>query len=179
MGQRSVVDMSATFETGNDENLQLSILKYCSCSPPSPQVSWWIFWFGCILCIVEYIDLLTIKTPKQNGVIKKKLTCKGTLRQVFLRVYRLEIKSVMLVFSNQLCELSTFSHFLLSSVNKYTVYTYTVCKGGGGEVWGSGPQTDKHLPQSPFTDRFIQMTFCIAFYESYLSMVEFHGDHAC
>jgi hypothetical protein len=23
------------------------------------------------------------------------------------------------------------------------VYTYTVCKGG---VWGSGPQTDKHLP---------------------------------
>jgi hypothetical protein len=28
-----------------------------------------------------------------------------------------------------------------------TVYPYTECKGG---VWGSGPQTDKHLPQSPF-----------------------------
>ncbi len=28
----------------------------------------------------------------------KKLTCKGTLRQVFIRVYRLEIQSVMLVF---------------------------------------------------------------------------------
>ncbi len=28
----------------------------------------------------------------------KKLTCKGTLRQVFIRVYRLEIHSVMLVF---------------------------------------------------------------------------------
>ncbi len=25
---------------------------------------------------------------------------------------------------------------------KYTVYKYTVCKGGGW-VWGSGPQTDK------------------------------------
>jgi cation transporter-like permease len=34
-----------------------------------------------------------------------KLTCKGTLRQMFIRVYRLEIESVMLVFSTQLCEL--------------------------------------------------------------------------
>jgi hypothetical protein len=32
-----------------------------------------------------------------------------------------------------------------------------VCKGGGG-VWGSGPQTDKHLPQSPFTGHFLYMT---------------------
>ena len=47
----------------------------------------------------------------------------------------------------------TFSPVQISSltcVNKYTVhYTYTVCKGG--RVWGSGPQTDKHLLQSPFT----------------------------
>ncbi len=35
----------------------------------------------------------------------KKLTCKGTLRQVFIKVFRLEIKSVLLVFSTQLCEL--------------------------------------------------------------------------
>ncbi len=34
----------------------------------------------------------------------KKFTCKGTLRQVFIRVYRLEIQSVMLVFSTQLWE---------------------------------------------------------------------------
>jgi hypothetical protein len=34
----------------------------------------------------------------------KKLTYKGTLRQVFIRIYRLEIQSVMLVFSTQLCE---------------------------------------------------------------------------
>jgi hypothetical protein len=26
-----------------------------------------------------------------------------------------------------------------------------MCKGG---VWGSGPQTDKHLPQSPFRGQF-------------------------
>ncbi len=35
----------------------------------------------------------------------KVFTCKGTLRQVLTRVYRLEIHSVMLVFSTQLCEL--------------------------------------------------------------------------
>jgi hypothetical protein len=26
---------------------------------------------------------------------------------------------------------------------------------GGGGVWGSGPRTDKHLPQSPFTGQSI------------------------
>jgi hypothetical protein len=31
------------------------------------------------------------------------------------------------------------------------IYTYTVCKG---EVRGSGPKTDKHLPQSPFKCNF-------------------------
>ena len=35
----------------------------------------------------------------------KKLTCKETLRQKFIRVYRLELQSVMLDFSTQLCEL--------------------------------------------------------------------------
>jgi hypothetical protein len=37
-------------------------------------------------------------------------------------------------------------------------------------VWGSGPQTDKNLPQIPLTDKFLEMaTFWIAFYESYLA----------
>ena len=35
----------------------------------------------------------------------KKFTCKWTVRQVFIRVYRLEIQSVMLVFSTEFCEL--------------------------------------------------------------------------
>jgi hypothetical protein len=35
----------------------------------------------------------------------KKSNCKGTLRQVFIRIYRLEIPSVMLVIFTQLCEL--------------------------------------------------------------------------
>jgi hypothetical protein len=39
----------------------------------------------------------------------KKLTCKGTLRRVFIRVYGLEIQSVVLVFSTQICELLPLS----------------------------------------------------------------------
>jgi hypothetical protein len=35
----------------------------------------------------------------------KILTCKGTLRHVFIKIERLEIQSVMLVFSTQLWEL--------------------------------------------------------------------------
>ncbi len=64
----------------------------------------------------------------------KKLTWE-TLRQVFIRVYRLVIQSVMLVFSTQLCDCSPsnllFKPFPLPlpCVNYYTVYTYTVCRG--------------------------------------------------
>jgi hypothetical protein len=42
------------------------------------------------------------------------MTCKETLRQVFVRVYRLEIQSVMLVFSTQLVAPLTFSLVQLS-----------------------------------------------------------------
>jgi hypothetical protein len=72
------------------------------------------------------------------------------LQQVFIRVYRLEMQSVMLVFSAQLCELVHSPP--PPCVIKYTVYTFTVCKGG--RVWVSGLQTDKYLPQSPFTGQF-------------------------
>jgi hypothetical protein len=49
------------------------------------------------------------------------------------------------------------------------LYTRIQCVRGGGS---SGSQTDKHLPQSLFTDEFFKMTtFCIVFYKSYLSMV--------
>ncbi len=53
----------------------------------------------------------------------------------------------------------------LPCVNKYTVYTYTV---GGEGIWGSGPQTDKHLPQSPLAGHFF-LDDDIAFHEFYLS----------
>ncbi len=59
----------------------------------------------------------------------------------------------------------------LPGVNMYTVYTYTVCKGG---VWGhrrgGGLRHIKHLPQSPFTGNFFYITtFGIAFYQSNVS----------
>ncbi len=93
-------------------------------------------------------------------VSSKKMTCKGTLRQVLIRVYRLEIESVMLVFifTTQLGELllSPLSLVQLSPLPPFPVRitklsTRIQCVRG---VWGSGPQTDKHLPQSPFTGQF-------------------------
>ncbi len=52
--------------------------------------------------------------------------------------------------------------------NLQNCYT-TPSKNLGGE---GGPQRDKHLPQSPFTGKFFEMTtFWIVFYQSYLSTV--------
>jgi hypothetical protein len=61
---------------------------------------------------------------------------------MFIRAYRLEKDSVMLVFSTQLCELLPLFPSLwfappLPCVNKYTLYSihvYTIqcVKGGGG-----------------------------------------------
>ncbi len=67
------------------------------------------------------------------------MTCKDTLRQVFIRAYRLEIQSVMLVFSTQLCELLPISHSLWFNslpppplpVWISILYTRTQCVRGG------------------------------------------------
>jgi hypothetical protein len=75
-------------------------------------------------------------------------------------------KVAPLIFS--LVQLFPLPLSLLCEYCKYTVYSYTVCKGGS-----SGSKTDKHLPQSPFAGKFFKMTtFCIDFYESYISMVQ-------
>ena len=97
---------------------------------------------GLVHGLINYID------TKANCRHIKKITCKGTLWQAFIRVYRLEIQSVMLVFSTQLFDLLPFSPSLWLN----SPPSPTVCKGGG--VWGSGPQTDKHLPQSLFTGQY-------------------------
>jgi hypothetical protein len=51
----------------------------------------------------DTLRIINYKDTKTKCRHLKKLTSKGTLRQVFIRVYRLEIQSVMLV--TQLCEL--------------------------------------------------------------------------
>jgi hypothetical protein len=53
----------------------------------------------CFHSLINYID------TKAKCRHLKELICKGTFRQVFIRVYRLEKQSIMLVFSTQLCEL--------------------------------------------------------------------------
>jgi hypothetical protein len=49
--------------------------------------------------------LINYKDTKIKFRHLKKFTCKWTLRQMFIRVFRLEIQSVMLVFSTEFCEL--------------------------------------------------------------------------
>jgi hypothetical protein len=50
--------------------------------------------------LINYIE------TKAKGCHLKKFTCKGTLRQVFIRVYRLELHfNHILVVLTQLCEL--------------------------------------------------------------------------
>ncbi len=94
-------------------------------------------------------------------------------------VYRLEIKAVMLVFRpsfvnccpSNLFSGSTIPPPLLPCV-KSILDTHIQCIRGGG-LWGFWPQTDTHLPVSPFTSKnFLYDTFCSAFYECYLSTGE-------
>jgi hypothetical protein len=58
-----------------------------------------------LFCFVLFCFVLFCFEELDHGPIKAKLTCKGTLRQVFIRDYRLEIQSVMLVFLTRFCEL--------------------------------------------------------------------------
>jgi hypothetical protein len=101
---------------------------------------------------------------------------------VFNRVYILEIKSVMLVFSTGFVNYCPLTFSLVSSpsppptlpcVNKYTLYMYTVCKGGGSvgpySYEGRGPQTDKTpAAKSLYRSIFLDNDICIAFYQSNL-----------
>jgi hypothetical protein len=56
---------------------------------------------------VEAFDCRKIRLIEGNEKCRhlKKLTCKGALRQVFIRVFRLEIQSVIFVFLTRLSEL--------------------------------------------------------------------------
>jgi hypothetical protein len=86
---------------------------------------------------------------------KKNWPVKGFLQQVFVRVYRLEMQSVMLVFLAHLCDKCCPSDLLSGSTHLppfpvwISINLYMQCVREG--VWGSGPQTDKHRP---FTENF-------------------------
>ncbi len=95
--------------------------------------------------LINYID--------SKAKILKKFTWEGTLRQVIIRVYRTEIQSVMLVFRPSFVNYC-LSNLLSGSISPpppvWIIILYTLIQCVGGGLWGSGPQTDKHLPQSPF-----------------------------
>ncbi len=69
----------------------------------------------------------------------KKLTCKGTLRQVFIRVYRLEIQSVMLVLFRSSFVNCCLPELLIGSIpppHSLCVHVYNVYGVGGMGFWG-------------------------------------------
>ena len=81
-----------TKKLNSDKNKKVLYLISCDCSFILRHSE------GSQHGLVNYID------TKAKCRHLKKLTCKGTL-QVFIRVYKLLIHSVMLAFSTQLCEL--------------------------------------------------------------------------
>ncbi len=106
----------------------------------------------------------------------KKLTCKGTLRQVYIIVYRLEIQSVTLVFSTQLCELlPLYPSLRFNSPPPLPVwisilYTRLQCLRGG-EVLGLWQiNTGRKVPeQVNFLDDDILHCLLWVFYRSWQS----------
>jgi hypothetical protein len=99
-----------------------------------------------------------------------------TLRQVFIRVYRMEIQSVLLVFSTQLCEMLPrepslrFSSPPPPSLCELVccIHVYIQCVRG----WGMGFWTsDKYTPaaESLYRAIFLDDDILHCFYESFLS----------
>ncbi len=56
------------------------------------------------------------------------------------------------------------------------LYTRIQCEGGRG-VWGTGPQTDKHLPQNPLTDLFMLENFRKTFPHEIRVKNSYTGNH--
>jgi hypothetical protein len=89
------------------------IINECKC----PKV------YGLHLGLINFID------NKAKCRYLKKLTCKGTFRQVFIRVHR---QSIMMVFSTQLCELLPLQPSLWFKSPPPPFSAYKVYGGGGG-----------------------------------------------
>ncbi len=111
-----------------------------------------VVWFGLYTC-------RNIRLKEDNAKCRhlKQLNCKGTLRQVIIRVYRLEIANFLCTFSHvgnlnaalrfviscdapsPLLSSSTLHPSLLPCVNKYCIlYTRIRCVWGGSMgFWAS------------------------------------------
>ncbi len=88
----------------------------------------------------------------------KLLTCNGTLRHAFITVYFINWRYSQSCWYFRPSFVKCCPANLLSGstvppppfpVLISILYTGIQCVKWGGGLWGSGPQTDKHLPQSP------------------------------
>jgi hypothetical protein len=106
--------------------------------------------------LINYID-----TKAKCRNLKKNWPVKRTLRQVFIRVYRLEIQSDTLIFSTRLCELLPLEPFLWFNSSPLLpcvkVQFYRQCVAGGVEscwrpcIWPDSEPTKllDHPKQKP------------------------------
>ncbi len=115
----------------------------------------------------------------------KKFTCKGTLRQVFIWVYRLEIQSVMLYFWPSIVNccpchlsLSQLYPFCLFPVWKSILYTFQCVRGRGVYVVLDLRQMNTCCKITLQVNLFRWRHFALPNYVSYLSTIgPFTSDH--
>ncbi len=113
------------------------------------RINYWWWWWLCGSCLSEFIDSQSYWHYRYSPV---------------------DCCPFYLLSGSTLLPLPPFPVWIS------TLYTRIQCVQGG--VWGSGPQTYKYLPPSPFTDSFFSALEFIfkklevydAFSESYLSM---------
>ncbi len=105
------------------------------------------------MLLLVRMDKFLYRNPSKMSP-SKKLTCKGTLRQLFIRILDWRYSRYFLPSFVNCCPPNLLSDLSLPpSLYKYVCCTQIQFVRGRG-VWGSGPQTDKHLPQSPLKVNF-------------------------
>jgi len=134
--QSAIVPLSNIIKINSELNIPL---VFSSIAADIPHNEFLIIWNPFLIFFLVSPPRRKIRLIEGNAKCHqlKTLTCKGTLRQVYIRVYRLEIKSVMLVFFRPLLWTvapvpSLWSPPHPSPLPKVNVqYIQTVCGYGG------------------------------------------------
>jgi hypothetical protein len=107
----------------------------------------------------DYLGLINYIDNKANVIILKNLPVKGLCVRCLSEFIDWRHSKSCVLFSTQLCKLLPLSPSVWFSSPPFPPFPvwisilHTRIRGG---IWGSRLQTDKHLPQSPFTGKFVR-----------------------